>query len=398
MKLETSQMPAKVIVVDDEETNRIILSSWMHRFGFECSAATDGLDALLQLDRDPCDIVILDWHMPGMDGLELIRLLRARPFKQPPYLVFTTGDPDPRILQDAFEAGADDFIRKPVEPVELMARLHAAKRIMGLERRVRDQVQGEALMGLHRGSVRELSEVVATLAHDLRSPLATMRMTAESLRDKATTEAPDFLPATNRLCRVSANMAEIVNDVVSAFLIEGAGASKWVEHDLASEIRNAVEMLSARLPHPSSVDLPLRPFPFRGNPAALRRMIMNLVSNSLRHGHGESIRIHLETHQDQAIWVLIEVQDDGQGIAPELLPHLGEPMFLSSGSHRKEFFVNGTGLGLVIVRRIVAEHGGRIVVSSSPGKGTRVRVWLPVGNTEIDATTDFAPLETEVLP
>lgn len=398
MKPETSQMPSKVIVVDDDETNRIILSSWMHRFGFECSTATDGLDALLQLDREPCDIVIVDWHMPGMDGMELIRLLRARPYKQPPYLVFTTGDPDPGILQAAFEAGADDFIRKPVEPVELMARLHAAKRVMDLERRVRDQVQGEAMMGLHRGSVRELSEVVATLAHDLRSPLATMRMTAESLRDKAMNESPDIVSATNRMCRVSASMAEIVNDVVSAFLVEGTAASKWVAHDLAAEIRSAVEMLSARLPRPSAVELPQQPFPFRGNPAGLRRMIMNLVSNSLRHGHSESIRIHLETHQDHAIWALIEVQDDGQGIAPELLPHLGEPMFLSSGSHRREFFVNGTGLGLVIVRRIVAEHGGRVVISSSPGKGTRVRVWLPVGNTEIAANTDLAPLETEVLP
>jgi len=398
MPSEPSETFPLVHVVDDEEPIQRVLTTWLTRFGYTCTSSRDGLEALLHLDRQPAGIIIMDWHMPGMDGMELVRLLRARPYVLVPYLVLTTGDPDPEALAKAFQAGVDDFMRKPVDPAELFARLKAAKRVIDLEQRVRDQVQGEALMGLHRGSVRELSEVVATLAHDLRSPLATLRMTAESLRDKALDELPEILPATRRLCRVSAGMAEIVDDVVSAFLADDSAETKWVDHDLAAEIRRAVEMVSAGFPSPSAVVVPQRPFPFRGNPSGLRRMIMNLVSNALRHGRSESIRIELESFRDPAVWALIDLQDDGRGIAPELMPHLGEPLFLSSASHRKEFFVHGTGLGLVIVRRIVAQHGGRVVISSSPGKGTRVRIWLPIGLTEIDTTTEFAPLETEVLP
>jgi two-component system sensor histidine kinase/response regulator len=397
MSSDASTEQLNVLVVDDEESIRNIVSTWLTRFGYKCTLAKDGLEALLHLDRESYGVVIMDWHMPGMDGMELVRLLRARPFVQVPYLVLTTGDPDREALQKAFKAGVDDFIRKPVDPTELLARLNGARRVLDLEQRVRDQVQGEALMGLHRGSVRELSEVVATLAHDLRTPLATLRMTAESLRTKVANDAPDLLPSVRRMCRVSSSMADTLSDVVSAFLAEDDQESHWVDHDLAAEIRQAVEMISASLPSPSSVVVPQKPFPFRGNPYGLRRIVMNLLSNALRHGRSNSIQIGLEIHRDPSVWALLDIQDDGRGIAEELLPHLGEPMFLSAASHRKEFFVHGTGLGLVICRRIVAEYGGRILVSTGEGKGTRVRIWLKSGLMEPEKTGDFAPIEHEVL-
>lgn len=398
MSSETPGALAHVLVVDDEESIRRIVETWLTRFGYKCTTCGDGLEALLHMDREPFGVVIMDWHMPGMDGIELVRLLRARAFSQVPYLVLTTGDPDRSAMEQAFVAGADDFIRKPIDPPELMARLHAARRVLDLENKVRDRLQGQALLGLHRGVVRELSEVVGTLAHDLRTPLATLRMTAESLQSKVRSDYPDLLPAVTRMCRVSEGMSETLEDVVTAFIADDPDNVPWEVVDLSAEIRRAVEMVSASIPSHTTVSLPKDPFRFRGNPHSLKRLVMNLVANSLRHGNCNSIRISVELHREQDGWAMIDLRDDGIGIQPDLLAHLGEPMLLSDASHRREFFVKGSGLGYVICRRVVAEHGGRILVSTGAGKGTRVRIWLQTDLRGPLLDTDLAPLETEVVP
>lgn len=398
MSSETPGALAHVLVVDDEESNRRILETWLSRFGYKCTTCGDGLEALMHMDREPFGIVIMDWHMPGMDGIELVRLLRARAFAQVPYLVLTTGDPDRSAMEQAFVAGVDDFIRKPIDPPELMARLHAARRVLDLENKVRDRLQGQALLGLHRGVVRELSEVVGTLAHDLRTPLATLRMTAESLQAKARTDYPELLPAVARMRRVSEGMSETLEDVVTAFIADDPDNVPWEVLDLSAETRRAVEMVSASVPSQTTVSVPLEPFRFRGNPHSLKRLVMNLVANSLRHGKCGSIGISVESHGEQEGWAMLDLRDDGIGIQADLLSHLGEPMLLSDASHRREFFVKGSGLGYVICRRVVAEHGGRMLVSTGPGKGTRVRIWLRADLRGPVLDADLAPLETELIP
>lgn len=398
MSSETPGALAQVLVVDDEESSRRIVETWLTRFGYKCTTCADGLEALLHMDREPYGVVIMDWHMPGMDGIELVRLLRARAFAQSPYLILTTGDPERSAMEQAFVAGVDDFIRKPIDPPELMARLHAARRVLDLENKVRDRLQGQTLLGLHRGVVRELSEVVGTLAHDLRTPLATLRMTAESLHAKARTDHPDLLPALARMRRVTEGMSETLEDVVTAFIADDSDGAPWEVVDLSAEIRRAVEMVSASIPSRTTMSLPQEPFRFRGNPPALKRLVMNLVANSLRHGHCNSIGISVQPHGDQKEWAMLDLRDDGAGIHPDLLPHLGEPMLLSDASHRREFFVKGSGLGYVICRRVVAEHGGRMLVSTAPGKGTRVRIWLQSDLRGPVSDNDLAPLETELIP
>jgi signal transduction histidine kinase len=96
-------------------------------------------------------------------------------------------------------------------------------------------------------------------------------------------------------------------------------------------------------------------------------------------------------------WMRLDVSDDGKGISDPLLRHLGETLLLSSATHRQEFFVKGNGLGFTICRRIAAQHGGRILVSSGP-RGTRVRVWLRTHESGPRRKVDLAPLETEFLP
>jgi signal transduction histidine kinase len=134
----------------------------------------------------------------------------------------------------------------------------------------------------------------------------------------------------------------------------------------------------------------------KGNPFGLRRLVLNLVSNALRHSKAARIHVSLDRDTDPA-WMRLEISDDGMGMPESLLHHLGEALLLSSATRRQEFFVKGNGLGFTICRRIAAQHGGRIVVSSGPTSGTRVRVWLHVDQSKPDRAQEIASIDVEVL-
>jgi signal transduction histidine kinase len=174
--------------------------------------------------------------------------------------------------------------------------------------------------------------------------------------------------------------------------------SGWGSFDLLSEIQRCLEMLSSSLPNPAMVCVPEHTVALNGSPGSFRRLILNLVSNAVRHSESESIRISIEPYPTDPDLVVVEVSDDGKGIPAALLQNLGEPLFLADLEHRERFFVKGTGLGLFICRRIVAEFEGRIIVSSGTDRGTRVRLFLRRNLSTPVQECDLAPIEFEVLP
>ncbi|MBK9579831.1 MAG: hybrid sensor histidine kinase/response regulator [Fibrobacterota bacterium] len=385
-----------VLIVDDEVDIVLVLRRWLEREGYTCRSCASGEEALSILEREDIGIVVTDWHILGLDGIELTRSIRARHQRGKPYIVLTTGDTSMAVVQKAFEAGVDDFIRKPMEGAEIISRFNAACRVLDLEERLAHDARVEAERGLHRGVVRELSEVVATLAHDLRTPLGTMRMTARSMRIRVDKISPELETLADRMERISAQMSETLDDVLAAFVQDDGSSEAWTDFDLAQEARRAVEMLAVAIPESVRVEVEQTEFPMRGNPFGMRRLILNLMNNALR--HAKPSRLDVTFHvEDQGDWGWLEIQDNGEGIDPGLLPHLGEPLRLTSSSVRKEFFVRGNGLGLTICRRICASHGGRMVIASGKERGTRIRVWFRLFESAPVRDSEFAPLETEVL-
>ncbi|HNY32834.1 MAG TPA: response regulator [Fibrobacteria bacterium] len=385
-----------VLIVDDEEDIVLILRRWLEREGYVCRSCGSGDEALSILEREDIGIVVTDWHILGMDGIQLTRTIRARHKAGKPYVVLTTGDASMAVVQRAFDAGVDDFIRKPIEGAEIVSRFHAARRVLELEERLAHEARMEAERGLHRGVVRELSEVVATLAHDLRTPLGTMRMTARSLRMRVDDQASELVKLTDRMERISAQMSETLDDVLAAFVRDDGTSETWTEFDLAQEVSRALEMLDVAIPDSVRMEVDTTAFPMTGNPFGMRRLVLNLANNALRHAQPSCIAVNFHTDGDGQ-WGWLEVTDDGVGISPDLLPNLGEPLRLTSSSVRKEFFVRGNGLGLTICRRICACHGGRMVIASGRDRGTRIRVWFRMHETGPVPDAEFAPLETEVL-
>lgn len=140
----------RVLVAEDDPTSRCLLTALLSRWGYEPVAVTDGLQALQQFQKPKAPkLAILDWLMPGLDGVQVCEAVRKLPAKEPPYIIILTSLEQKKDTVRALQAGANDYITKPHDPNELQARLAVGKRVIELQ---------EAL-------VRRVSELEDALAH-----------------------------------------------------------------------------------------------------------------------------------------------------------------------------------------------------------------------------------------
>lgn len=132
----------QILIADDDAISRTLLARTLELWGHDVDGVVDGLEACARLVvPGAATLAILDWNMPGMEGPEVCRQVRAATIRLQPYLVMLTARHAPEDLAVALEAGADDFLSKPFNRVELMARLHAGMRILNLHRALTDRIQ-----------------------------------------------------------------------------------------------------------------------------------------------------------------------------------------------------------------------------------------------------------------
>jgi CheY-like chemotaxis protein len=151
----------RVLIAEDDLTSRIMLQAVLSKWGYEVTSATDGEEAWNVLQRtDAPPLVVLDWMMPGMDGLTLCRKLRAQDRADPLYILLLTSKGEPNDIVRGLEAGADDFVAKPYDNEELRARVGAGQRVLELSYEVarRQKLQG-------------VLEMAGAVCHELNQPL-----------------------------------------------------------------------------------------------------------------------------------------------------------------------------------------------------------------------------------
>src|SRR5690242_548288 len=123
--MNVNQSPLRILIVDDDPITRAILQDHLSASGHDVFAAESAAAAMYTLEHAPVHIVVADWVMPDVSGVDLCRWVRGRQLPRSPHFVMLTGMQDPGHLVEAFEAGADDYISKPFHETELMARLRA---------------------------------------------------------------------------------------------------------------------------------------------------------------------------------------------------------------------------------------------------------------------------------
>ena len=131
----------RALIAEDNSITRLLLQATLTESGYQVTAASDGAEAWQELQRDTTpELLLLDWNMPGMDGIEVCRKLRQLPDAGAIYVILVTAPRDRADIVAGLEAGANDYITKPFEPAELRARLHAGARLVELQKNLADQI------------------------------------------------------------------------------------------------------------------------------------------------------------------------------------------------------------------------------------------------------------------
>ncbi len=370
MRLTDQQVRQRILIVDDNPRNLELLRSVLED-DVDIVAAEDGETALALVASPDIDLVLLDVMMPGLTGYDVSRRIRElRGGEYLPVLMLTSLSAVAERVA-GFEAGADDFITKPINTHELRLRVRAFLRTRQLDRERRALL--EDLQRLH--DLKD--DLSALLVHDLRNPLAGLLANLHLLADEPLT--PDAQESVDAALLATTRLSEMVDDLLQVRMLEDGALQVRLEPlRVGDVVADAVRtMAGAARERRMGIDQDLsEPISVHGEATLLRRAIENLLANSIRHATpGHAICVCVRRQGDHAE---ISVQDSGPGIPPEQRPLL----FSKYGTSelRRTGRRSGHGLGLYLVSLVMRAHAGSAHVDDTFDLGTRVILRLPLGD------------------
>ncbi len=364
------QSPQTVLVVEDAPETIALISSLLKGI-YRTRIATSGEKGLeIAVSDSPPDLVLLDIIMPGMDGYEVCRRLKAQPNTAEIPIIFLTAKSEIEDEQMGLELGAVDYITKPISPPILMARIKTHLRL---------HMQNRELQENYR-ALRKLEELrdnlVHMIVHDLRSPLTYIMGYLDLLTDSQTTI---FSQEDREMLEIARGSAETLRDMVSAVLDVSRMESEEIQLNLSDceLVGIAKEALAELEPlkrnRKLSLEAPDDPVGIRADADLLVRVVRNLLGNALKftRSNGE-ISVIIQPAEDR---VRVLVRDDGFGIPAEyhekIFDKFGQ---VETPEHRQKY---STGLGLTFCKLAVQAHYGRIGVESELGHGSTIWFELP---------------------
>jgi signal transduction histidine kinase len=363
----TNSKSDTILVVDDSPDNVLLVQSILEEEGYNIEVAEEGQTAIEKVNAHPPQLLLLDVMMPGMDGFEVTERIRQQeelPFI--PILLITAYD-QPSVAQ-GLDSGADDFIRKPVELEELLARVRS---LLRLKHSVdeRDEI------------ARQRADFVSRLTHDLRTPLVAADRMLNLFQQGALGEmSPQMEEAVTTMTRSNRNLLDMVNTLLEVYRFEaGRKVLNFATVDLKEIINEVIQELN---PLAEEKGLTLtkqdkieetQPTVVEGDRLELRRVFTNLVGNAIKFTDEGWVEIRLQpVTEGEKPCIAIEVEDTGPGVPAEDQKTLFERF--RKGKHSN----SGSGLGLHLSQRILESHNGSITLDSEVGKGSLFTVKLPV--------------------
>jgi signal transduction histidine kinase len=382
-----------ILIVDDTPANLQLLAQMLSEQGYKVRMAQDGTMALLSVESSPPDLILLDIMMPELNGYEVCSKLKASSFTKDIPIIFISALNEVFDKVKAFEVGGVDYITKPFQAQEVLARVEHQLHIRRLTQQLLEQ---NALLQqeVHRREIAEAevrkslskeqelnqlkSYFVSMVSHEFRNPLTTILGFAELIRDFDQQLTSEKRQAYLRQIQESARrMTALLNDVLSIGQAE-AGKLEFNPEPLDVEefCRDLVEeiKLGNSVQHTITFSRPSQLTKACMDKNLLRQILTNLLSNAIKYSpEGSAVTFDLICQDEKAIF---DIKDEGIGISPEDQQRLFESFQRGSNVGK----ISGTGLGLTIAKKAVDLHGGKIAVKSEVGVGTTFSVAIPLNN------------------
>lgn len=408
----------KVLLVDDDPIVRKMLKNSLQEM-YHVEEARNGKEALQRVAQDPSiRIVISDWIMPEMNGLELCRHLRKE-YNMLIYILLLTSQNDSENIEIGYIAGANDYITKPFNPIELSAKLRAAYKIVSLEEKLITEknnaqnlaqqmellAEKRAVQLLHAEKMSSVGHLAAGIAHEINNPIGYVLNNLKVLEkyrvnlEKYIAIAQENSSEQERHEAYKTYKIEhIINDMKDIGIQNQEGIEKVVtivkklktfsrideqgtmtSTDINDCIKSTLVIAESKVKYVADISLHLESTsPLIGIPGELNQVFLNLIINAaqaIEVSNTEKGVITISTW-DSDHSVCCSIHDNGPGIPKEIEKKIFTPFFTTKEEHY------GTGLGLSISQEIITiKHKGKITVCSDKNTGTEFLIELPKQST-----------------
>jgi len=361
---------SRILVVDDDEVIRKLLRRVLERSGFVVDEADSGEGAIECIESNEPDLILLDVVMDGIDGFNPCRKIKQMPSLKEVPIVFVTGRSDTSSIVEGLDAGGCDYITKPINRHEALARIRNH-----LKMRVLMRFQRDFIDGLKKANFAK-NRIIGMASHDLRNPLASIRGLSEFLAESGPLNE-DQIEIIETIQSTSSSMLHLVDELLDLSVIESGEEHSEAEPCQLCEVVSSSLNIYQFTANKKSIKLELED---RGMPDLLmldktqfRRLMDNLLSNAVKYSPlGSFIRVVTE-HVDGVLKIAIE--DEGPGI-PE---HEMHKLFTDFGKTSVQPTGNetSTGLGLAICKKIAESHRGRVYAENREDRsGARFTIEL----------------------
>jgi len=369
-----------ILIVDDMPANLEVVTSHLERQGYRAVVALSGDEGIERAEYVQPDLILLDVMMPGIDGFEICRRLKGNERTRAIPVIFMTALADTTDKLAGFAAGAVDYVTKPLNGAEVLARIESHLALYALRRQLAAQnaqlqqeiaVRAEMQAALQRSNT-EFEQLAYVASHDMQEPLrkiaSYLQLLSQRYQGQLDADADEFI---GYAVDGAKRMQALINDLL-AFSRVGTKAKPIAPTDCNVIVRTALADLQFAIEDSGArVDVDDLPM-VMGDATQLSQLFRNLLSNAIKFHRDEPPVVRVSTERTGASW-RFTVSDNGIGIAPEYFERI---FVIFQRLHGRSQYA-GTGIGLATSKKIVERHGGQIEVRSIEGQGSTFTFTLP---------------------
>ncbi|WP_428266743.1 response regulator [Haliangium sp.] len=370
----------KVLIVDDQPQNLVALQAILRELDVEVVQAGSGFEALAAVLRYDFVVILLDVMMPELGGVDVATLLRGNSRTSHIPIIFVTAIDSDDIVFKGYEAGAVDYLFKPINPVVLKSKLNV---FLELDRRWRmlEERSAELELAKDRAESANLSKsrFLATMSHELRTPLNAIIGFSELLQGEMRGQAADDLCTIRDAGR---HLLSVIDSILDISKIEAGEVTLNIEPCEVQSLLDEVARMAAPLlrcnRNSLEISCPEPPLHMVTDTAKVRQCLFNLLGNAAKFSRDSVVSVVVEHDLvDGEQWVQFRVTDRGIGMSPDQVASSFKPFTQGDDSIARRY--GGTGLGLAITKTFCQLLGGDVEVDSVLGQGATFTMHLPCG-------------------